>query len=258
MEMIKRIVRIGNSAGVILPREWLNGKARVELLEKPLDIKKDILDILEPYLEDILGIYLVGSYARNEQTEKSDVDILAITNNINKKIERGKYAILLIGQKNVENNIKINALPIIPMLREARTIINSDLIEKYKNLNLTRKNLKWYVEQARSALKINKEFIELDKKDNSKTNNAVAYSLILNLRSVYIIDCLIKNKMWSIKEFLGLINRISGSLNAYEGYLRIKNNENIEIGLPVEEAEKLYNYIAKKIKEHEKWLKLKR
>ena len=55
-ELIKPIVRVGNSAGIVLPREWLNGKAKVELIEKPIDIKRDILEILEPYLEDVVGI----------------------------------------------------------------------------------------------------------------------------------------------------------------------------------------------------------
>ena len=69
MELVRKIVRVGNSAGVVLPREWLNGTAKVELVRKPLDIKGDILKILEPYLEDISGIYLVGSYARGEQRQ---------------------------------------------------------------------------------------------------------------------------------------------------------------------------------------------
>ena len=75
-ELIKPIVKFGNSAGVILPREWLNGKAKIELVEKPLNINKDILEILEPYFNDIQGIYLVGSYARGEQTQESDIDVL--------------------------------------------------------------------------------------------------------------------------------------------------------------------------------------
>ena len=39
-ELIKPIVRMGNSACVLLPKAWVDGKARVELIEKPIDIKK--------------------------------------------------------------------------------------------------------------------------------------------------------------------------------------------------------------------------
>ena len=75
-ELVKQVVRVGNSAGVILPREWLNAKAKVKLVGEPLNIKKNVLEILAPYLGDVIGIYIVGSYAREEETERSDVDVL--------------------------------------------------------------------------------------------------------------------------------------------------------------------------------------
>src|SRR3989344_7101847 len=112
-ELIKQIVKVGNSAGVLLPREWLNGKARVELISRPLDIKKEILEILDEYLRDIRGIYLVGSYARGEQEKDSDVDILAVTNNTNKRIKKGKYEITLISEDNLDKTLKNNILPIL-------------------------------------------------------------------------------------------------------------------------------------------------
>ena len=55
-----------------------------------------------------------------------------------------------------------------------------------------------------------------------------------------------------------LIKKISGSLKAYEGYLRVKDDGPEREELPILEAEKLYDYILKKIKEHEKWAKRKR
>ena len=74
-ELIKPIIKVGNSAGVILPKNWINGEARIELIEKPLDIKNDILEILKPYLQNIEGIYLIGSYARGDYKSNSDIDI---------------------------------------------------------------------------------------------------------------------------------------------------------------------------------------
>ena len=130
-ELIKEIVRVGNSAGVLLPKQWLNGRARVELIEKPLDLEKDILNILKPYLKGIKGIYLVGSYARGEQSKESDVDVLAITENENKEIKEGKYEILLVSQKNLGNILTKNILPLLPMLKEAKPILNEELIRGY-------------------------------------------------------------------------------------------------------------------------------
>src|SRR3989338_1511993 len=122
MKMIKQIVRVGNSAGIILPKEWLNGKAKVELIEKPLDLKKELFEILSEYLKDIGGIYLVGSYGRGDETNKSDVDVFVITNKTNKRMDEGKYNLILISKENLEKSIQNNALPLLPMILEARTI----------------------------------------------------------------------------------------------------------------------------------------
>ena len=257
-ELIKPIVRVGNSAGIVLPREWLNGKAKVELIEKPIDIKKEILEILGPYLEDIQGIYLVGSYARGEEIKDSDVDILVITNKTNRYVSKGKYEIILISKENIESALRKNILPILPMLCEAKAIMNKELIERYKKIGINKTNLRSRLELCKSALAIVRETIKLDKEWPSNCSDAVAYSLILNLRTIYIINKLRQKRKLSIKELKSLIIKISGSLKSYEGYLRAKNNKKTREDLPVEEAEKLYNYSIKELEKIEKWLKEKR
>jgi len=58
-------------------------KVIISLVEKTIEeIEDEILYILKPYLKHIQGIYLYGSYARNEQTPESDIDILVITDGI--------------------------------------------------------------------------------------------------------------------------------------------------------------------------------
>lgn len=256
-QIIKSIVRVGNSAGVVLPLEWLHGVAKIELMRKPLDVKREILEILEPYLHEIVGIYLVGSYARGEVREGSDVDVLVITNQTNKRIKHGAYEIILISLDKIEATLKRNAMPLLPMLLEAKTIINEDLLKEYANLKLNKENLKSYFELTDSALKICEGLINLDKEEGQdSTGVAIAYSLVLRLRGAYIVDCLIKNKMWSTKGLLALIKKIAGSLKAYEGYLGVKDDKSAaNYKLNVVEAEKLIVYIRNKLKEHEKWVK---
>ena len=256
-ELIKPIIKVGNSAGVLVPKDWINGKARVELISKPINVEEDVLEILNPYLKDIIGIYLVGSYARGEQTERSDVDVLAITSKKTGRIKKGKYDILLITEDLINKAIENNALPIIPMLKEAKPLLNRKSIEKYKNIELNKKNLQWHMETIKSVLEINKEFIELKKEYSKYIADSIAYSLILNLRSVYIIDCIKKKQKWNTKGLLSIIKDVSGSLEAYEGYLRIKNDERTKESLPVEEAERLLDYISKKITNQERWIKRK-
>ena len=257
MILTKRIVKVGNSAGVVLPREWLDGTAKIELVRKPIDIKKDVFKIIDPYLEHILGIYLTGSYARGEESERSDVDILVITNNINKKIESGRYNIIMIDKKEIQEQFKKIAFPLIPMILEAKTLINNSLIKEISG-NINRNNIKPVVELIKSAQNINKSFLDFDKELSSKTSSTIAYSLVLNLRSLYIIDCLRKNKKWSSKELKSIIKKVSGSLKLYEGYLRVKRREKAKEDISIEEAENLYFYIENGIYGVEKWLKEKK
>lgn len=255
MELVKDTIRLGNSAGVLLPKEFLNTQVKIVL--QPLNIEKDVLDILlkENLLENVLGVYLTGSYARKEQTIESDVDILVITDNIDKSIKRGKYEILLVSKKIADEQKKENIFPLIPMMMEAKPIINKELLKDYTNTPLTEKNLKWHIDTTKSAMKVVKEYIELSRDANIGVADAAAYSLILRLRTIYIIDCLRKNKRWTKKEFLSLIKKISKSLNAYERYLASKNKNTKDCILSTEEAEKLMDYINMKIRSIEKWLR---
>ncbi|MBU4069729.1 MAG: nucleotidyltransferase domain-containing protein [Nanoarchaeota archaeon] len=250
-ELIKPVIRLGNSAGVVLPKEWYGGKARIELVEKPFNIQKETLEILQQYLYDIQGIYLVGSYARKEQTEKSDIDILVITNKTNKQLKQGKYNLLLISKKEMENSLKNNILPILPMLREAKVLLNESLILGYKKTLLTKKNLRWHFETTKSAMKMNKAVLEIGGK---MISDNIIYSLILRLRELYIVDCLMHNKKSSTTEFLKLVKKITNSISSYGAYIRLKNDERVERVTSFEDATKIYGYIIKKIEEQVKWV----
>ncbi|MBS3085106.1 DUF2080 family transposase-associated protein [Candidatus Pacearchaeota archaeon] len=258
MEIIRKAVRVGNSAGVLLPKKWLNATVKVVL--EPLNIEKDVLEIIanEGLLKKTFGAYIVGSYARNEQNIDSDVDILVVTSGVNKKIVRGKYEIIFISKEEVQRQLNENALPVLAMIKEAKIITNEDLIKEYKNHPLTKKNLKYHVETTKSAMNVVNRYIKLAKEAGENVSDAATYSLILRLRTLYIIDCIRKKEQWSKREFLMLIKKISGSLNAYEIYLNVKSRNTLGYGLKREEAEKLMNYINKKIKDVEKWLKEKK
>jgi predicted nucleotidyltransferase len=254
-QLIKPIIRVGNSAGILLPKNWLNGSVKVELIKKPIKIKGDVLEILDPYLEDIIGIYLTGSYSRKEETERSDIDILVITNKTVKNIINGKYNIILISKGKLESNLDNNILPLLPMLIESKAIINKELIKKYLKTPLTKRNLGYYIKTTKSAISVNKSIIMLDN-DSEELNcsDAVAYSLILRLRSFYIIDWIINNRNWKGKEFQNVIFNITRSRKAYMGYERVKDGKKGKKDLPINEAEKIIVYLEKGIIKHERWL----
>ncbi len=250
-ELVKRIVKVGNSAGVLLPREWYGGEAKIELIKMPIDIEKDILVILKPYLKDIMGVYLAGSYARGEQRPDSDVDILVVTCNVNKRLKQGKYNIIMLSQEELEKSLKRNILPVLPMIIESKPIINDSLAEKYSLTKVNAKNLQRYLEITKSSMDICSKFIEECKEEI--ISDGLAYSLILHLRSAYIVDCLINRREWPTKGILFLIKNIAGSLKSYDGYLRVKNNLSLKSEVPVEEARRLLEYTLIKVEEHKKW-----
>lgn len=258
MELIKNTIKVGNSAGVLLPKEFLNTQVKIVL--QPLNIEKDILDILlqKKVLSKVLGVYLIGSYAKKEQTIESDIDVLVITDNLDDKIRMGKYDLMLVSKRLVDEKMKKNIFPLLPMMIEAKPIINQDLIKEYISSPLTKRNLKWHIDTTKSAMKVVEEYIKLAEETEEKVSDAASYSLILRLRTLYIVDCIRKNKLWSKEEFLNLIKKISGSLIAYERYLNVKNNNAKKSKLPIEEAKKLMEYVNEKNEEVEKWLKEKK
>lgn len=243
MELIRPIVKVGNSAGVVLPKSWYGGQARVELIVKPVNIKRDIFEILESYLHDVLGIYLVGSYARGEQTGISDIDVLVITKESNRKIRKGRYEIILISRDNLDRAMKDNIMPLLPMIKEAKPVLNEGLINEYKNINPNKRNLRWITEITKSSKKVNEQAIKISKELKENISDGIMYSIILGLRSTYTINCLKNNKIPTKKGLMYLLRKMVKTEEPYNAYLRSKNNRPEKQSIPSGIAEKLNNMI---------------
>ena len=219
--LVKRAREVGTSAGILLPRSWLNKEVVVTLLRPSKEeIFKELAEFLtiKKFNEETKGIYLYGSYARNEQTEESDVDILIITKNTNKLINHGNYEILLVSEKNFAENLSRNLTYLI-ILKEAITLLNMDLLEFYKKKKI-RLDVKDYIKEIKSIVNINEETISFCKNNNKKIPDGVVYSTVLRLRELYLIKSLKSGKKYSNVDFLKFIPE-----NVNSAYLRIKRNE---------------------------------
>jgi len=235
--MIKQAVKVGNSAGVILPKEWLNGIVEVKLVRPPInekEILKDLMEYLQDYLPNILGIYLIGSYSREDYDLESDVDILVITDNINKSIKKGNYEIILISKDIIDKNLS-KRLYLLSMIKEAKPILNRNLLEKYKQTK-SKINIKKHKKEIKNILKINKDSIEFAKDYDKKILDGTAYSIVLRLREIYLLKCIINNDQPNKKELLEKIPK-----SVYEGYLRVKRNKKQKDDISIKDTEKLYN-----------------
>jgi predicted nucleotidyltransferase len=248
-QLFRNTIRVGNSAGVLLPKEWLNGQVKVELIEKPIDIKKDVFRLIDPYLEDILGVYLVGSYARGDKDKESDIDVMVFSNELKKEIKKGKYNISIYPMKTVELASKNNPLTILPRIFEAKALLNKGLLEQFKKIKLNKDSFKTYLESTKRIMGINKGLFDLD--ETLSENNI--YSLILRLRGFYMISSLLKKQPSTKEGFKSFL--ISEGLDykkLYRVYQDAKADKNKTFTLGKEESLKLLNCLEKQIKKYDK------
>ncbi len=257
---IKKAIKAGNSSAVVLPRAWLNKEVRVELVKKtPEIILHEVLEISSKHipLKSIIGIYLVGSYARGEEGKDSDIDILVITDNIDKElIQEGIYSILIVSYQLIDQKLSEDLFPIGQMIKEAKPLLNGEFIEDLE-IEVTKKNVKWYLDTTKEKLDIIKEHIDKAKKDK-RISDKVAYTLILRIRTLEIIKKLIQDKEYLSRDFIRLIRKVSGSNNAYERYLACKDNLKEEYKLKAEEVQKLHSYLEKDLKKVKKMVGMNR
>ena len=253
---IKRAVKAGNSSAVILPKAWLHKEVRAELVNKTQEIiLVEVIDILKKYLklESVIGIYLAGSYARGEEDSTSDIDVLVLTRGIDREmIAEGMYNLFIISSDLLQQKLNQDLFPIGQMIKEARPLLNSNYLSSLK-VKITKRNIRWYLETTEEKLKMLKQIIDWARHGNKNYLGArIAYTLILRIRTLYIINNFIKNENYSKIDFIRLIKTISKGTNAYRGYLTFKNNLEERQDITLEETERLYNYLKNQLKELQK------
>ena len=100
-----------------------------------------------------------------------------------------------------------NPIIFLSIIREAKVIMNSYLLN---NLNKIKKiNFSWFINTTKSALKIDKNLLELNKKNNLKyASSASIYSIILRARGFYLMRCIEDNKKYTNKDFLNYLRLV--------------------------------------------------
>lgn len=251
MELIKNIRRWGNSAGVLLPKEWAGKEARIILVDRSLEIKKEVFDILSKYLEDIFGVYLTGSYARNEQTTKSDIDVIAVSNKTKKEVVSGKYRVSIVTLGGIKKTLSANPELVLPRLNEAKVILNSSLLQELKSRKINKNSFKQFVEDSRRIIKINKGFLKMDMEQGFENLDSlnIIYSIVLRLRGVFLIIKLLKKEKYKKKDFLKWLEKEVGkeAEKIYNVYQKIRDNKKVKADIKIETAKKLLNKLEKEL-----------
>lgn len=118
----RKAVKVGNSAGVLLPKSVLGADVRVIIVNPAGNIKRDIMRILEPVLEEILGVYLIG-----KESEKSE--ILAVSTKIRKELEKPRYKISVVPLVVLKKSLKESA-GTREKIKKAKVVINKKLLKE--------------------------------------------------------------------------------------------------------------------------------
>ena len=190
----KVVQAFGNGGHIVLPKEYVGKRVQFVTESKTFeDIQSGALEILKPYLQGISGVYLYGSYARNEQAFRSDIDILVIADTKLKIMGKiNDYSIVSTTIDELEYTLAHNAILLLPILKEAKTIVNPGLLEAYKGCRFTRRNTRLFVDDSRRILALNKKGLDLNFEIGS-----LVYSLMLRIRGLVIIKRILNDQLYS-------------------------------------------------------------
>jgi predicted nucleotidyltransferase len=250
-KIIRRVSEFGNGAHVFVPKAWANDEITLIRIRKK-DIKDQIIDLISPYLDKIIAVFLYGSYARNEQNKNSDIDLFIISSE-NFSLKKENFEINIVEEDKLNKAKKINPILFYSMIQEAKPIINNNYLEKLKIEKLDRNNFVDFIESTKKMIETNKK--KIDKESDSEfVSDSTVYSLILRLRGIFLINCLIKNeqysslnfKKWIIKHFSGDFQKV------YNIYTSIRDNKKVEESVSLNDAEQLLNLLQIEVEKNDK------
>jgi len=244
-EQIARIARpFGNGAHVFVPKEW-TGEQILIIKPQKKNLKERIISELEPYFGSIVGVYLYGSYARDEQRADSDIDLFVITNEKIKIKTRG-FEIVCLKQNEIEKAIKIEPILLHSIFSEAKVIINSKLLEEIKsNYSPVLGDFEVFLKDTQRMIKVNEDFLNLEK-SKILSSEAIIYSLVLRLRGLFIINSILKNRKYSHKRFKDWIKSELSEIDfnsIYDAYRSSKNDKKIKQKIKSEDIKKLLKFL---------------
>lgn len=222
MSLIKTVKKYGNSGGVYVPSEWIGGKVKLELVEEPIDLKKDILSRIP--LEHVVSVIIYGSYVRKEMAKDSDIDIIIVTDGDPEHIdalrrhtpvdyEMGeKYDIQVMNANSLRNAVIHDPVLCKILKDEAVAIINHGFLDSIMEERPKASGIKVRLGLIQSSLAIVKEMLNagIDAVD-------AVYPLVMRLKEILLIEYLLANKKYTTQALKQEIT--SQDISAKEFYM---------------------------------------
>lgn len=254
----KKVTRSGNGGAVWVPKDWLGEEIIITRIETPkLSIEEEIINILLPNLEKVIAIFLYGSYARNEQTKNSDIDVLVIVKEKFKIDSAKRLDVSLLALSEAKKAVHENPF-IYSIIKESKAIINDYLLDELRKENKDfRIFIKWYAKTSLDNINSSKELIELDRMESEYLSSySVIYSTMLRLRGIFLINLVLENKEFSnltFKRYMAKFISESEYKKIYNIYRDVRDNrkciEKIQINLACRLLDVLQNESDKHAKQ---------
>jgi len=121
---IRTAKRLGNSAGILLPKKFLGSEVKVTIIKRPVNLRKKVLSLMTNYLPDILGVYII---------DKENLEVLAISSNIKTIIQTDKIKINIVPLAIVKKDLQTKQ-ELKQKISKASTILNHQLISDLRKI----------------------------------------------------------------------------------------------------------------------------
>ncbi len=195
MSLLKTVRKYGNSGGIYVPRAWVGGKVRIELVEDPPNALADLIKKIP--MEHVISIIVYGSHTRKEAEAGSDMDVLVVVDDdaeisVPQDLKR-KFDIQIKTEGEALRGVANDPVFYKAMKDEGIALINHSFLDELKNHIPERKAVKTRLFLAESSLGIVKELLKF-KGDNKD----LVYPLFMRLKEVILLQYFLENMKYSL------------------------------------------------------------
>ena len=122
MEFIRKAVKLGNSAGVILPRRLLGAEVKITVVARPVNIKRETLNLISEYLSDVIGIFVIN---------RTPLEVLVVSGTTKRVYETPRIKVIVIPISTIKKDMKTNFI-LRQRLEKAMPVLNKSLLATLK------------------------------------------------------------------------------------------------------------------------------